>query len=107
MRTTFLMLVLCALTAGQARAQGLVVFVQQGCPACRSAEPELIRLESAGTRVVRYRATAVDPVCRTLGITITPTFIAVDRHGREVQRIFGGTEPARIAALARQGAAVP
>ncbi len=90
------------LSDGPAQAQGIIVFTQDGCPACRSAEPSLVRLEKSGTRVVRYRATAADPVCRTLGIQTTPTFIAVDRQGREVQRIVGATEEAKLMSLTRR-----
>ncbi len=75
--------------------------MQPDCPACRQIEPALLRLTSAGVRLVRYRARGADPVCRTLGIQITPTLIAVDRRGREVQRIVGATDEATLQALAR------
>jgi hypothetical protein len=102
MRLISCSLMLLWLATAEAQAQGIVEFVQDDCPACRRTEPLLARLENSGVRVVRYRASAADPVCRTLGIRTTPTFIAVDRHGREVQRLVGITNEAALQSLARR-----
>ena len=91
---------LVCLPAKVAQAQGLIEFVQPNCPACRQIEPTVERLELAGVRVVRCRASAADPVCRTLGIRTTPTFIAVDRSGHEVDRIVGAPAEADLKDLA-------
>ncbi len=106
MRPVLCWLTIVCLTTAEAQAQGLVEFVQEGCPACRQIEPTLARLERSGVRVVRYRASDADPVCRTLGIQTTPTFIAVDRHGREVQRLAGATDAATLQSLARRAYSV-
>ena len=106
MRAAWCCLTFVWLATTEAQAQGIVEFVQDDCPACRRTEPLVSRLESSGVRVVRYRASAGDPVCRTLGIQTTPTFIAVDRHGREVQRLVGETDQATLQSLARRAYAI-
>jgi thiol-disulfide isomerase/thioredoxin len=90
-----------ALTA-ELRAQGVIEFVQNGCAACQRIEPVVVKLEREGVRFVRHTATAGDPLCQSLGVQVTPTFIAVDRSGREVQRIVGPTREAALRALVRK-----
>lgn len=106
MRTGLGWLACAWLMMSSAQAQGVVEFVQEGCGPCRRMAPIVERLERAGVRIRHHDATASDPVCRTLGIQTTPTFIAVDRHGREVERIVGPTSEARLRALAERASAV-
>lgn len=87
-----------------AGAQGLLEFTQSGCGPCAQMRPAVARLKAAGVRVTEHDAN--EPTGVTLGIKLTPTFIAVDAAGHEVGRLVGAQPEDKLRALARKAGAL-
>ena len=99
MKSGLLWLTCFAMGVSEVRAQGVIEFVQEGCVPCARMAPTMARLERAGIRVVRIDANKQSDVAKSLGITTTPTFVAVSKSGFYVDRIVGETKEKTLRAL--------
>lgn len=83
--------VLLACTNLQAAERTLYAFQQDGCAACKEMEPVLKKLERRGVKVVRIdiKTPKGRALVQKYKVKETPTYISVDKAGREQGREVG------------------
>jgi thioredoxin-like negative regulator of GroEL len=83
-------------------APGLVEFEAASCGPCQRIKPVVARLEQAGARVTHIDVDRARGAAAAYRVTQTPTFLALDRNGREVGRVVGATSEQQLRALAQR-----
>ena len=82
------LLVLSALSVSVAGETVLLEFTAAGCIPCRTMEPTVSRLESAGYPVRRVNIEREQRLAARFGIQSVPCFVMLV-DGREVDRVVG------------------
>lgn len=83
-------------------APGLVEFEAAGCGPCQRMRPIVARLEQAGARVTRVHVDRSRRAAEAFRVSQTPTFLALDRNGREIGRLVGAVSEQQLRALAQR-----